>query len=711
MQDSIPFLAQITITPTGAFILLVLGFTFVVFIHELGHFLVAKWAGIRCPQFAVGFGHAILSYRKGIGVRFGTTEPEYQRRIDEYLRQQHPQPEPHGDSHGVGAGMTGNFEKEKPQTWSNRQIDQAAAALRLGETEYRWNWMPLGGYVKMVGQEDVGPVDQTDDPRSFMNKSIGARLAVVSAGVVMNAIFAVIFFIAAFMYGVEFPPAIIGDVLPGSPAATTAAEGDTQTIGLRPGDKVLEINGKPPMDFMDLAATAALAGAGDKIELRIERQSLPNEKPSQYRFLIEPTSQNGKLRMIGAAPPISLTLSSEDFQDPAFKSEFEKLGLRGGMKLISLNGQKLDGHHQVQLLLRQGKGQPVELLFADASDQRKLTLVPVTGLSGPGTNEPHAAHLLGLAPPVKIAKIIAGHPAQGLLKEGDLILAIAGHERPSLQQFYQIIPQQMNNPTEFTVLRDGRSQKVTVTPRAGKIGVVPAYATDGNYVASVLPDSPFLDLRLITPARIDRINGRPIRDYTELRRALAAAGGELEIAYTLPLPDAQQRQETRKLKIDEKATAALDDLPWLVDLPPFENLQIPQKADNAWQALGMGLHKTHVFMLQTYQTVARLLSRDVPVKEMRGPIGIFQAGTGFTQRGLTYLMFFLGLISINLAVINFLPLPIVDGGLAVLLLIEKLRGKPLSLQVQNAINFAGLLLIGSLFLFVTWNDVARLIMP
>src|SRR3954469_21604458 len=66
-------------------IALALGFGFVIFWHELGHFLAAKWVGIKVEQFAVGFGQAVLAWRKGVGVRVGTTRPEYERRVNEYL--------------------------------------------------------------------------------------------------------------------------------------------------------------------------------------------------------------------------------------------------------------------------------------------------------------------------------------------------------------------------------------------------------------------------------------------------------------------------------------------------------------------------------------------------------------------------------------------------------------------------------------------------
>src|SRR6185295_10513816 len=66
-------------------LLLVIGFSLVIFVHELGHFLAAKWAGVRVHQFAIGFGRALVSYRKGLGGRVGSTEPEFRQRVDAHL--------------------------------------------------------------------------------------------------------------------------------------------------------------------------------------------------------------------------------------------------------------------------------------------------------------------------------------------------------------------------------------------------------------------------------------------------------------------------------------------------------------------------------------------------------------------------------------------------------------------------------------------------
>ncbi|MEO0587628.1 MAG: site-2 protease family protein, partial [Planctomycetota bacterium] len=170
--------------------LFILGFGFLVFIHEAGHFLAAKAVGIRTQQFAVGFGQAILSWRKGIGVRVGSTNAEYHRRAVESI--------------GEAGGST--------EEVSDADAMKAADALGLGETEYRLNWIPLGGYVKMLGQEDIDPTSRSEDPRAYNNKSVGARAIVISAGVVMNLIIAAIFFVAAFAGGVMFPPSIVGGV-------------------------------------------------------------------------------------------------------------------------------------------------------------------------------------------------------------------------------------------------------------------------------------------------------------------------------------------------------------------------------------------------------------------------------------------------------------------------------------------------------------------
>ena len=114
-------------------------------------------------------------------------------------------------------------------------------------------------------------------------------------------------------------------------------------------------------------------------------------------------------------------------------------------------------------------------------------------------------------------------------------------------------------------------------------------------------------------------------------------------------------------------------------------------------------------MTQTYLTIVRLVQGRVDHRELRGIVGIADEGTRIAKQGGTYLLFFLGLLSINLAVMNFLPIPILDGGQMLFLLIEKLKGSPVSIRVQEIATYVGLALIGSLLLVTLYYDTGRLL--
>ena len=276
--------------PIVAVVALILGFGFLIFVHELGHFAVAKWVGIRCTQFAIGFGTAMGSWRRGIGFRAGGTEGEYIKRSVAAL-------EKDGES----------LERLSDHA-RNRRIMEKADELGMGETEYRLNWLPLGGYVKMLGQEDMDPNAQSDDPRAFNRKPVWARAAVISAGVIMNLIFGLIFFIICFQIGVEFPAARVGGVVPGSPAATTYAaghDGDAGYLGLRTGDRITLVNGKPAQDMADIKIATALGKGGVPVDFTVQRDG--EAEPLTYAITPVASPLDGLL-YVGIAPPSTLTL-------------------------------------------------------------------------------------------------------------------------------------------------------------------------------------------------------------------------------------------------------------------------------------------------------------------------------------------------------------------------------------------------------------------
>ena len=133
------------------------------------------------------------------------------------------------------------------------------------------------------------------------------------------------------------------------------------------------------------------------------------------------------------------------------------------------------------------------------------------------------------------------------------------------------------------------------------------------------------------------------------------------------------------------------------------------KKTNPLAALAVGTKKTYFFIINAYKTMkAMIWTRTIGMEHISGPVGIANLGALAAEAGIVSLFFFLGMLSANLAVINFLPLPIVDGGLMIFLIIEKLKGSPVSLKIQVVTQIIGLALIISVFLYVTAADIAKI---
>jgi regulator of sigma E protease len=129
------------------------------------------------------------------------------------------------------------------------------------------------------------------------------------------------------------------------------------------------------------------------------------------------------------------------------------------------------------------------------------------------------------------------------------------------------------------------------------------------------------------------------------------------------------------------------------------------QAANFGQAVLMGLHDTHEQILDVFHNVRNMIGQRISAKNMSGPIGIAVLAYRVASVDFWEFIFFLGMISVNLAVLNFLPIPVLDGGHMVFLIYEKLRGRPATEQVRIAATYVGLLLIVSLMFFVFYLDI------
>jgi regulator of sigma E protease len=127
-----------------------------------------------------------------------------------------------------------------------------------------------------------------------------------------------------------------------------------------------------------------------------------------------------------------------------------------------------------------------------------------------------------------------------------------------------------------------------------------------------------------------------------------------------------------------------------------------------WRAAGAGFQQTWNFIYLTVVGIIKIIQKVIPASELGGPILIAQLAGQEMEAGWVNFLFFMGIISVNLGILNLLPIPILDGGHLVFFSVEAVMRKPLSLKAMEMMQQIGLILLGSLMAFVFYNDLLRL---
>ncbi|HZW06336.1 MAG TPA: RIP metalloprotease, partial [Phycisphaerales bacterium] len=222
----------------------------------------------------------------------------------------------------------------------------------------------------------------------------------------------------------------------------------------------------------------------------------------------------------------------------------------------------------------------------------------------------------------------------------------------------------------------------------------------------------------ITPgSRIVRVGGQETATLLDVRSALqtvlATGLRDVHVTVEVPGPESQASRVTKPLvlHLDDADAKAIAELGWQSPIGRefFKPAEVVLQRSGPVAAVAKGLDETKKMVLTTYLTFARLFQGTVKVEHLKGPIGIADVGTRLAGKGTIWLLFFMAAVSVNLAVVNFLPLPIVDGGHFCFLLWEQFTGRPVNAAVQNVAALIGLALIGVVFLMTTYNDLANLL--
>ncbi len=709
----------------GNILMMLLGLGVVILVHEFGHFLFAKLAGIKVEVFSVGFMPTLLGLRR--------TEDGYRLRVlpGFFARKD-------AGHHENGTEDTGEAE-DATEAEESLLMCTFGSKGRAWETEYCLGLIPVGGYVKMLGQDDTGPAQASDDPRSFANKSVGARMGVVAAGVVFNVIAAVAIFMIVFLLGIEQPPAIVGGIEPNSPAARA---------GLEPGDVVTELNGKTQhLDFTDIMMAAALSGRNEAVRFKVDRHG--HEK--EFEIVAE-KRPGDKLKTFGILMPQTLTVARPLDQADA-NDLLAETGLLPGDVIKSADGVDIHNYWDLIPLIKSCFSPALKLTVERSTGPGRTELVEarlpldwtVAGASA-GQTPPRLHHFHSLVPRLKVSDVqgvperldnaklttrvknrilalLGKYTEPGLskpdLEKGDVLLAIGGLRNPTYNEMRELTEQHKDKQLSVEVLRvdaggTEHTVRLTVTPRQPLgsdrvlIGVSVTYDAGHPAVAATVAEQggpPKLEIP--RGAVITAVDGMPVHSFYEVVREVNKYPGQHVTLEFLERPSEPQTAGAVALHVANDANAVtIRPIPAAV--VEFEPMKRLYRASGPVEAVLMGSKKTFALIAQTYLTIKRLITGIVSPKELMGPVGILAASyrTVAERMWIEYL-FLIGLINAAIAVFNFLPLPPLDGGLAVFLLIEKIKGSPVSERVHALVIRAGLLLVLALFVYITLNDVIR----
>lgn len=675
-----------------------LGLGFVIFVHELGHFLVAKACGVKCEKFYLGFdiyGLKLFSFQKG--------ETEY----------------------GIGILPLGGYVKMLGQ---DDNPYKAAAEMERARTESTASppHIPSGD----LPPEPMSPHPQYD-PRSYMAQSVPERMAIISAGVIMNVVFAVIMASVAYGMGIKVLPCRISQVFAGGPA---------WEAGLRPDDTIVRIGELENPLYEDLRTRIPVSNVKEGIEFVVQR---PGEsKPLTFR--LHPHNDIG-LPLIGVDGPRKLELNASYPVEKFSAANRVSSDLLPGDEILKVDGVEIHNLIDWQRELFRRQNAPLELTLrgADAalSDEQssestagntELNFVPeLKTVIVPASRRKTVGFVMEMSP---IKAVQDGSPAAAAgLKAGDRILQIDGEAVGDPLTLGDRLARRASDRPEVALLVQRDGKKIEIRARLRPV--------------TWLEEPSHVNARVSAAALGIAYNVSPTVQSVDPGSPAAEAGikpGDVVSSIQLVVPpvllasDKDLRQpEPFKLEGDRindwpLAMEVMQNLHprgwvrlsiqsgpknWSVELPPAESEQFfnadrgivlsldqaEKKADGPAQALGWGLEKTGESLTMVYRFLQKL-GHQISPKMLGGPVTIAQVAGQSTKDGFPALLMFLTMLSANLAVVNFLPIPVLDGGHMVFLMWEGITGKPPSERVFVILTYLGFAFILTLMLFVLGLD-------
>lgn len=594
------------------------GIGLLIFVHEFGHFMAAKWFKVRVEIFSLGFGAPI---------QFGR--------------------------------------------WKLSKF--------YNGTEYRIAFVPFGGYVKMAGdwpgEESMGSNDE------FNAKPVYQRMIIMVAGVVMNVFLSIFLFVWAYYIGVQFHAPQIGGISLGAPA---------WQAGLQTGDEIVEIDGEPIVTFDEIIPIIAFSEKD--VEIKVKREKEKNSNTFEIKtFRVAPQYDDELgFRAIG----IRQSYKREGKVIEGLAAY--EAGLRTEDKILSVNGQEAHYNGDIFQFTQDGfDSKPITIRVRRPSEnnaEKEIQIHPKV-----------PSYFIGIIMTQRYLEAVRGKASE-FFQAGDEILSVEGqklHTFSSIEDYAKT--QDATQKTSIAIEIKRKEQLLTLEIPTTWLQNEDFYqdlAPKGNntILGEVVPNKPASLAGLQVGDEIIQINETLIDSFSTMSGMISRSEGK---ALTITYRRDQQEQKTT-VTPEKRLLFELG-----IEVGP-ELLKEPLRCNSFLEAVHLGFKQTKQMAQHVVLMLISLFTREVHPSNLGGPVTIFQASYNFAQFGFGRMIHWLALISINLAVINVLPIPVLDGGHLMFLFFEKLKGSPLNPQTMLIFQYIGLVFILVLMVYVTFNDISRL---
>jgi regulator of sigma E protease len=526
--------------------------------------------------------------------------------------------------------------------------------VRGKETEYCIGLLPFGGFVKMLEEGKAEqPILPEEKPRTFESMALWKRVVIVLAGPAMNLVFPIALYTSVYLEDKEFLPPTVGAVFPGKPA-------DGQLFA---GDTILAIEGEAVQSFPDVQkAFAKKAGVAMRVTVDRDGKSVDvNVTPSDETEVVEPSELElfEHVGRVGIAPTFAAAVVGISRTDsPAYRA-----GLRTFDRITAVNGRKVDTFVDLQRMLSQNRGDNVVLTYV-----RPVTVkAALGGLCDIAVLEPGIA---SLAPRSR---------AEGtIVREGD---------------------------------PEGRAKDVATRTGIESAEMYAAFVPEGSseWQAGLRAGDRIthLDGREQRMWKVDRRGGQVLDDTTMVGQLLRKPNGVHELVWTR---DGQRMSGTFQLRKErwEELGQPYERYVFRTThwLPRAKPKLVPNPSPVVY-AVKRGLEETKNAIKFIVVGFVRIAQGRVSLATVSGPITLYDVAGDAGARGTTYFVWAMAVTSVNLGLINLLPIPVLDGGHLLLFSIEWIRRKPVSLRTRALSSLVGMSVLLLLMLVAFKNDVSR----